>query len=457
MDISRLMRATTVIAKSFCISAILLLLVNLSGCSDNQDIQAMCNKKFPNDMWGRHLCVRDAEEEQTAHLKKLADERAEQVREQNALPCLAEKLPALENKLSQISSQLVREFNEALVVAQGNPEAMRFADAVTSLKKMLGNDNGAIVPSKGNIKEAVYVFTLNTGCSSKFYYLVNLTADESGRLKGFNVWAKETPTGAKGINTGSLWNENFVNIRKNYFDGLTIKKAETERILAEKKAYEETMQLVASLGHAGWTADRATDCKAWNNSPRLDETVRWSGGCVDGLVEGEGTLTWTWSDGSQIISGTFVKGKVSVDGFVDILTIEGDGKSSFKGFRLDGKAQGKGIAKYKDGSFYDGSWKEGKFSGVGLRTYADKSQYDGSWREGRKEGFGVYTYSDRKTRYEGNWLNDLPEGSGMIVYANGTKASGFAYKGCVWEMKYSIGSLLWRFNKTEGECVAEKK
>lgn len=36
-------------------------------------------------------------------------------------------------------------------------------------------------------------------------------------------------------------------------------------------------------------------CYVWNPYPKPDETVTWTGACADGLAEGTGTQTWSYS------------------------------------------------------------------------------------------------------------------------------------------------------------------
>ena len=43
---------------------------------------------------------------------------------------------------------------------------------------------------------------------------------------------------------------------------------------------------------AGDWAIAGDGCKVWNPHPTLSETIRWTGPCKDGFVEGMGTLEW---------------------------------------------------------------------------------------------------------------------------------------------------------------------
>ena len=42
----------------------------------------------------------------------------------------------------------------------------------------------------------------------------------------------------------------------------------------------------------GWIADNKTGCKVWNSNPQANESIEWTGGCVDGYADGYGILQW---------------------------------------------------------------------------------------------------------------------------------------------------------------------
>lgn len=41
-----------------------------------------------------------------------------------------------------------------------------------------------------------------------------------------------------------------------------------------------------------WITDNKTGCKVWNSNPQPNESIEWSGECVDGLADGYGILQW---------------------------------------------------------------------------------------------------------------------------------------------------------------------
>jgi hypothetical protein len=216
-------------------------------------------------------------------------------------------------------------------------------------------------------------------------------------------------------------------------------------------------KLLAAPGRPGWSVDATSGCRAWNSAPRENERVSWVGSCVDGVISGQGTLTWSWQGGSQVTKAVYSQGRQVALGYVETTTIENGDTTSYKGFIVQGVYEGKGIRRYKDGAFYDGDWKAGVFNGTGTITFPSKASYEGGWLNGKREGFGVHTYSDRKTRYQGNWSNNVPDGLGTIVYADGNRAVGYARQGCVWAKQDGSGNLLLFWGKTENQCQTEKK
>ena len=118
-------------------------------------------------------------------------------------------------------------------------------------------------------------------------------------------------------------------------------------------------------------------CKVWNPNPTSGETIRWTGACKDGFVEGMGTLEWQrggktyerdegqWHGGRQI-SGSQVWPGGQYDGqFADslpngrgVLTF---GESRYEGLFLNGKPNGKGTLTNVSGAF-DGNWTDGCFN-----------------------------------------------------------------------------------------------
>ena len=80
--------------------------------------------------------------------------------------------------------------------------------------------------------------------------------------------------------------------------------------------------------------ENKASCVAWNAYPKPNETVTWSGACVNGKVEGRGTL-----EGRYLVNGEWKAEK-------------------YEGEMKDGKQHGRGVYVYASGASYDGEWKE---------------------------------------------------------------------------------------------------
>lgn len=148
---------------------------------------------------------------------------------------------------------------------------------------------------------------------------------------------------------------------------------------------------IAVIGIAGWgiwdshwdqeskwmDTDRP-DCQAWDAFPQRNETVTWTGPCRAGKTQGDGVLTWSYTDRT---------GQAQTE--------------TYSGTMLDGKQEGRGSYTFPDGDRYDGEYRGGNEEGQGVMTWKD-AKYSGAWKDGKPHGFGVYTSGEES--YEGQWI-----------------------------------------------------
>lgn len=135
-----------------------------------------------------------------------------------------------------------------------------------------------------------------------------------------------------------------------------------------------------------WVVDSRSGCQVWNPSPQLEETVAWSGSCVNGRAEGRGTVQWR---------------KHEVPSETD-----------------------------------EGEWRDGRQTGRGTQSWAT-GQYEGELSDGEPSGHGVLIV--QKLRYEGNFQNGKPNGSGTLTTGSET-VQGTWKDGCLQgTRKASIG------------------
>jgi len=127
----------------------------------------------------------------------------------------------------------------------------------------------------------------------------------------------------------------------------------------------------------------------------------------------------------------------------------------------EGKPNGTGKMRFKDGTYYAGEWLGGIKHGKGIEVGTDKVVYQGEFKNGNKEGYanidygngshysgylkegefvnyGIYIWANGK-RYEGEWDHGLFCGKGSVRYPNGDKYCGEFING----LKDGYGIFNW--------------
>jgi len=120
------------------------------------------------------------------------------------------------------------------------------------------------------------------------------------------------------------------------------------------------------LQPGSFVADPNSGCKVWNPHPEPNESVSWSGGCVDGLAQGPGSLQWL---------------------------------NNNRPYEKD-----------------EGEWNKGQQSGRGTQVWS-LGRYDGDIQNGEPHGRGAMTL--QSARYEGEFRNGKPNGSGTVTNLDG--------------------------------------
>ncbi len=113
---------------------------------------------------------------------------------------------------------------------------------------------------------------------------------------------------------------------------------------------------------ANYITSTNSHCKVGNPYPQPNESVTWSGKCVNGFAHGKGTVKW------------YENGKLMA---VDVGT-----------FR-HGKQYGKGRTTWPSGAVYQGYWKADKKEGFGTLTLPKDDEEIDSWKnanQGRWQG-----------------------------------------------------------------------
>ena len=127
------------------------------------------------------------------------------------------------------------------------------------------------------------------------------------------------------------------------------------------------------------------DAKFLTLNQKKNETVKWSGECVNGYANGTGKLEW----------------------FIDRELIE-----VYEGDMSEGWATGEGTLISKDGYRYTGSWKKSTQSGFGIAETSDGYKYEGNWENGKQHGWGTLIQPNGES-ISGEWVE------GELVNTNG--------------------------------------
>jgi hypothetical protein len=135
---------------------------------------------------------------------------------------------------------------------------------------------------------------------------------------------------------------------------------------------------VSSVQAGTWVVDPRAGCQIWNPNPQLEETVSWSGSCLNGRAEGHGIAQW------------FKEGRPSE-------TDEGDWREG---------RQVKGTQSWATGR-YEGDLADGEPSGHGILT-VQKLRYEGAFRDGRPNGTGSLTAGGETV--SGTWKDGCLQG-----------------------------------------------
>ena len=148
------------------------------------------------------------------YLENLENEKIA-LREENARACIAKDIGRMETLVKQ-----------ALSISNED-------DTMPNLKKKIDSllsQDGNIVPDDNDIKKSVLIYQIDTNCDSKFNFLINANAKESGELSWVKVWATNAPKG---------YLDGYHNELSKDFDLIKSERKNDEERKAENEAYEK--------------------------------------------------------------------------------------------------------------------------------------------------------------------------------------------------------------------------
>ena len=140
------------------------------------------------------------------------------------------------------------------------------------------------------------------------------------------------------------------------------------------------------VAEGNWIEDQ-NGCKHWNSEPSDNESVTWSGNCLNGYASGYGKFQWYKNDKKT---------------------------SHYIGNKDHGKNSGQGKYTSSNGSSYEGEWKDDKRSGQGKYISPNGSSYEGEWKDDKQSGQGKLISSD--TTITGNFSNGEPTGHIKTIF-----------------------------------------
>lgn len=197
-----------------------------------------------------------------------------------------------------------------------------------------------------------------------------------------------------------------------------------------KKVFLLSMVFLYCMGLAtGLAADHLVDQKGCKHLGKMTtgKTVTWSGGCVNGLAEGNGTQVW-FKDGVETsrYSGSMQAGARHDNGVYT--WANGD---RYEGNFQNNQLTGKGVYTWPAGNRYEGDFLNNKTNGKGIYTWANGDRYEGDFRDGKRTGKGIIVWADKSPRYgefsykryEGDFLDGRITGQGIA------QSSGVVWEG----------------------------
>ena len=178
-----------------------------------------------------------------------------------------------------------------------------------------------------------------------------------------------------------------------------------------------------------WRPTISNGCLVWDALPQPDETVTWSGACVDGKASGRGTEVFRYRDHGvwkeERYVGDMRGGKLNGRG-----TLTYDNGDRYEGDFVDAKRVGHGTYTHANGDRYEGDFREDQRTGRGSFTYHNGGRYEGEFVNGRFQGHGTFTFADGG-RYEGEFKGGMANGDGTYTSSTGEVVTGNWSNGCI--------------------------
>ena len=190
-----------------------------------------------------------------------------------------------------------------------------------------------------------------------------------------------------------------------------------------------------------WLKDPISGCSIWNSAPKGNETISWSGACLDGMASGYGVLVWL-EDGKIVgrFTGTMANGKAEGRGQLSFLVA--DGFATYDGEFRESEMHGRGLLVFPDKSRAEGDFRHDDMNGFIKATITDGGSYEGEVKNNEPHGKG-HQITPEGDEYYGDFLNGKREGRGTLLLPNGD-----IYEG---EFKNDVAEGTGTLRTVEGE------
>ena len=167
---------------------------------------------------------------------------------------------------------------------------------------------------------------------------------------------------------------------------------ETDALLEACRTAGPEPLCTGQTGSGCWMAvTNHSGCYIWHPNPQPEETVTWSGGCMDGRVSGKGRATWRFREDAQWKSSwneeSYLEGKPVRNGHLAYQDSDGD---EFEGPVVNGKKHGHWVERYAGGQVWEGPYVDGEAHGVWVRRDDPHAPQQCWQRDERMEGVGGF-------------------------------------------------------------------
>lgn len=195
----------------------------------------------------------------------------------------------------------------------------------------------------------------------------------------------------------------------------------------------ESLLLAVALGLGVWRYVHENVVREVDRT--FDDGSRYKGQWLAGRMHGKGTLVLA---GGEVYEGEFVEGRRNGHGKVIL-----ENGAEYDGMWQDDMYHGEGCYISPKGNIYEGRWLYGTLP-EGRLTHEDWV-YDGEFEHLSPSGAGVADYKDGRV-YAGSWSKGYKQGLGRLMYPDGRIEFGYWDRGALMqtgEKDFRVGDKVY--------------